>query len=279
MNVPRGSSAVMAARASAPDALDYFPTPPWATRALCEHVLFRRLRGDDWPCVVRRDHLMPFADDDGWPDYPTGLSCWEPAAGAGHMAEVLREYFVRVEASDVHDYGAGYPAGSFVGEGPDVMPAPPAVDWIITNPPFNLALEFALRALAVATEGVALLVRSAWLETEERHTALFALHPPAAVAQFCERVPMVQGRWDPEASSATAYAWVVWSARARRADDGGRMTRFVWIPPGQRRGLTKETDRARFAAGGRPQQRSAPPRASGVVPPSASGDLPLFAGL
>jgi hypothetical protein len=35
----RGFTAVMAQRREPPDALDYFPTPPWATRALFRHVL------------------------------------------------------------------------------------------------------------------------------------------------------------------------------------------------------------------------------------------------
>jgi hypothetical protein len=60
----------MARRLEPPDALDFFCTPPWATRALCEHVLFAS----------------------GGP-YPMPLSAWEPAAGEGHMAEVLMEYF------------------------------------------------------------------------------------------------------------------------------------------------------------------------------------------
>jgi hypothetical protein len=33
-------------------------------------------------------------------------------------------------------------------------------------------------------------------------------------AQFAERVHMVKGRWNPDASSATAYAWFVWRAQA-----------------------------------------------------------------
>jgi hypothetical protein len=81
------------------------------------------------------------------------------------MAEVLREYFDRVHASDVFDYGAGYEVASFVGGGVDVLEAPAAgIDWVITNPPFNLALDFALRGLELAREGVALLVRTVWLE-------------------------------------------------------------------------------------------------------------------
>lgn len=43
------STAVMQRRVEAPDSLDFFPTPPWATRALCEHVLI----GHGW----RREDL------------------------------------------------------------------------------------------------------------------------------------------------------------------------------------------------------------------------------
>ena len=35
------SHAVMAQRVEAKDSLDDFPTPPWATRALIEHVIER----------------------------------------------------------------------------------------------------------------------------------------------------------------------------------------------------------------------------------------------
>jgi hypothetical protein len=213
---PRGFRSVMAGRLDPPDALDFFPTPPWATRALCEHVL--------------HGALAP-------------LSVWEPAAGEGHIAEVLREYFGQVRASDVFDYGRGYEVGSFIGSGLDVAAASP-VDWVVTNPPFNLACEFALRALSVARVGVALLVRSAWAEGADRWDRLFSPHPPTLIAQFVERVPMVKGGWDPDASSATAYSWFVW-----RSVVAGE-TRLTWIPPGRRSALTKPTDRALFARGG-----------------------------
>lgn len=41
------SHAVMAQRAEAHDSLDDFPTPPWATRALIEHVIWPS--GAGWP--------------------------------------------------------------------------------------------------------------------------------------------------------------------------------------------------------------------------------------
>jgi hypothetical protein len=153
---PKGFTSVMARWLEPPDALDFFCTPPWATRALCKHVLFAS--GGSFP--------MP-------------LSAWEPAAGEGHMAEVLMEYFQQVRASDVFDYGCGYEVGSFVGCGPDVATVPSVPDWIITNPPFNLACEFALRAIPIARAGIALLVRSAWSEGGDRYRDLFSKHPPA----------------------------------------------------------------------------------------------------
>jgi predicted RNA methylase len=210
---PSGGLAVMQNRRDPMDSLDFFPTPPWATRALMECVLDGEIK----------DRFV-----------------WEPAAGAGHMAEVLSEQ-AEVFASDVHDYGKGYAIGSFVGEGADVLEPARRYDWIITNPPFNLAVEFAERALTLS-DGVALLVRSAWLEGGERYTRLFSKREPNIVAQFCERVPMVKGRWDPGATTATSYCWVIWD-RQRGVNEG---TIFTWIPPGQRKRLTRSDDIARF---------------------------------
>jgi hypothetical protein len=124
----------------------------------------------------------------------------------------------------------------FVNDAPLIEPR-----WIITNPPFGLAIEFALRALELVTEGVALLVRVQWLESAGRYEKLFRDAPPAIFAPFAERVPMVKGRWDPDASTATGYAWFVWHQLYQPC-------RVVWIPPGCRTALTRPDDRARFAA-------------------------------
>jgi len=75
------SHAVMAQRFEAKDSLDDFPTPPWATRALLEHVIVSK----------------------NFPHH----SAWEPACGEGHMAKVLKEYFGQLDASDIFPYGYG----------------------------------------------------------------------------------------------------------------------------------------------------------------------------
>jgi hypothetical protein len=209
------SPAVMARRVEPHDSLDYFPTPPWAARALCEHL-------------------------DSWGRIDTA-TCWEPACGDGHMAATLAETFASVAGSDVHDYGAArqdavhdflFPvdppfAGSWTGGAPD---------WIITNPPFRLAEAFALRALELAGEGVALLVRTSFLEGIGRHERLFARFPPEWILQFTERVPMVKGRLDGEASTATAYCWIVWcqpcpSGTSRAPRHPTHFPAFRWLPP------------------------------------------------
>lgn len=197
------SHAVMAQRHEPHDSLDFFPTPPWATRALCHHVL---------PPLV--DHLQ-------------GLTVWEPACGTGAMAQPLAEHFGHVRASDVHPYGFGEVLDF-------LMPFPvERPHWIVTNPPFRLGIEFARRALEVATDGVALLVRTAFLEGVER-SRFFAECPPAVVAQFAERVPMVKGRLDRTASTATSYTWIVWAR-------GHTDTRLRWIPP-CRKALDRDSD-------------------------------------
>ena len=198
------SHAVMAQRAEPHDSLDFFPTPPWSTRALCLHIL------------------------DGHFACGRNYSAWEPACGTGAMVLPLAEYFGIVHATDVHPYGFGG-VHDFVG----MVPPPYSADWIITNPPFRLGAEFVRRALDLATVGVALLVRTAFLEGVERHR-LFSEHPPAVVAQFAERVPMVKGRLDRAASTATSYAWIVWAR-------GNTDTRLRWIPP-CRKALERASD-------------------------------------
>ena len=154
------------------------------------------------------------------------------------MVRPLREYFGRVVGSDIHDYGGSTRVRSrdflFDGSEPRFIEAD-GIDWIITNPPFRLAQQFVERALALKPRaGVAVIVRTAFLETVGRYRTLFRNRPPAIIAQFTERVPMVRGRLTETGSTATAYCWLVWLG-------AGRSPSFVWIPP-CRRQLEREGD-------------------------------------
>lgn len=146
------------------------------------------------------------------------------------MAKVLKEYFGQVQCSDAYDYGYG-PVRDFLSYPYETN----AVDWVITNPPFRLAEEFVHRSLSVARVGVAMLVRTVFLESVGRYNRLFLNDPPTKFAQFVERVPMVKGRLDEKASTATGYAWLVWE---HSVIDHPRL---IWIPP-CRRTLEKPND-------------------------------------
>ena len=146
------------------------------------------------------------------------------------MSRALAEYFGFVYSSDVHDYGFGQKQ-DFLWNNDETD-----FDWIITNPPFRLGQQFAVHALERARCGVALLVRTAFLESAERYASLFADQPPSDILQFVERVPMFKGRLDRNGSTATAYCWLVWLKRIK-----GDQTQFHWIPPCRKR-LERDSD-------------------------------------
>lgn len=202
------SSAVMQQRIEAHDSLDDFPTPPWATRALIRHVL-----GGD----VSRFQV-----------------CAEPCANRGYMVRPLAEAFGKVIASDIFDYGVGYPVRDYLFPGP----LPPA-DWTIFNPPFRLGPDFILRSFATpGWQGTAALVRSSFIEGQDRYEGLYLPTPPTFFAPFVERVPIFRGivrdpnkeYWDEVSgqmrrpSTATSYCWLVWVK-------GIPPQPVRWIPP------------------------------------------------
>lgn len=216
------SSAVMQQRSEPHDSLDDFPTPPWATRALCEFL--RGIGFDLANSVVR-----------------------EPCANRGHMVAPLLEEFAVVLASDIFDYGAGFTVRDYlfgpVAEDDDT-------DWTFINPPFRLAQEFIERALALSRVGVVVIARSAFSEGQERTESLFIPTPPSFELQFSERVVMLKGRLiragaiDPfaekpgtKASTATSYSAFVWLKR----DPAPADTRKRWIAPCRLR-LEREGD-------------------------------------
>ena len=75
--VINGDRALMASRLAPAGDLDFYASPPWATRALMEKV---------WPVLDNPDC--------------SGIG-WEPACGEGHMSQVLREYFGGVISTPV----------------------------------------------------------------------------------------------------------------------------------------------------------------------------------
>jgi hypothetical protein len=215
----------MARKKAGADRLNFFPTPPWAVRALIEEV------------------LIPEGAS------PAMMTCWEPACGAGHMAIPLAGYFHDVFASDVNDWGFGGRRDlDFTFAAAEDAPWP--VDWVITNPPFVLAEAFVQRAISIADAGVAMLMRLSWLEGGDRYRSIFSKRPPRFVCPFADRVSMIEGVWDPEANSATAYAWFVWMGAAESAG-------IRHIRPGAERRYSKIEDLALATKGEAARRRKA----------------------
>jgi hypothetical protein len=128
--VGNGARSVNAGRIEPSDSLDFFPTPPWATRALIETVL--------------GDRSEEFA----------ALTVWEPACGEGHISGVLEEYFGTVIATDIFDYsqdGRSPPSWrgklDFLGTDSTVddMAESEEPDWIISNWPARAIASCSVR--------------------------------------------------------------------------------------------------------------------------------------
>lgn len=198
--------------------LNFFPTPPWGSRVGAE--------------------LVKAID-------PHARVVCDPCAGMGHMSDALAESFPIVHAFDVHAYGrpeiaiADWTVGSR--DWPDI-------DWVIMNPPFTRAQEFIEIGLKRARRGVAALCRLSFIETIGRARLMSEMQ---IFAPFCERLPMVLGRWDPEVGTATAHAWFIWAqptARGINLPGEAFVQPLVrMIPPGTRDRLWRSSDPANYA--------------------------------
>jgi hypothetical protein len=191
-------------RSEPKNSLDDFPTPPWATRAFIAHVLSSY--------AARSDLAL------------------EPTCNRGYMARPLAEYFETVLTSDIAFYG-------WTGQQQvrDFLESPsPGFDWLVTNPPYKTALNFIEQGLHLARKGVAVIVRGAFPEGQERYRRLFSKNPPTVIAYYAERVSMVKGCYNPDASHAIQYMWMLWVK-------GVKPQPPVWIPPCKAR-LTRPDD-------------------------------------
>jgi hypothetical protein len=170
------NGAILANRSTASRrALDLYPTPPDVTHALMQFL--------------------------SW----TGMTIWEPAAGDGAMAKVLREYGNKVIESDI-------------ATGQDFLTTEPSehLDAIVTNPPFNLSEQFIKRALSF-TPNVAMVFKSQFWHAQKR-LELFREHEPAYV------LPLT---WRPDFGGGGAptmeVLWTVWL----KDDLGSQSTEYI----------------------------------------------------
>jgi hypothetical protein len=132
--------------------------------------------------------------------------CWDPAAGKGPIAQVLRDAGHAVICSDVVDHG--FPL-HFIGDFLAQTKAP-SCECIITNPPYRLAQQFVEHALTLVPLTI-MLLRLAFLESERR-TSILDGGRLARVHVFKNRLPMMhRDQWaGPRATSSIPFAWFAW---------------------------------------------------------------------
>jgi hypothetical protein len=164
--------------------LDFYPTPPWATEALLEHINIG------------------------------GLSIWECAAGDGRMSEVLKAAEGRVFSSDITDRGYGGLDAliDYIAPHPTGLPA---FDGTITNPPFGLrgtlAVAFVETALLDLSDGFCAFLLPCDYDSAKTRTYLFGDCP-----QFAGKIVLRKRcKWFDEPGSASPkenHAWFLWGA-------------------------------------------------------------------
>jgi len=192
---------------------DFFPTPPYATRAL-----FR--------------YLLPAYEDRAVAE---NYSIWDPACGAGHMNRVFDEYGFRLNiASDIGDYGYGPQdeVGSF-----QELAKTKEADLIVTNPPYGDMQAFVDLGLARSNEALALLTRIQFLEGQNRYHGLFSTRPPTIVGIFSDRIPFKMNVVVPKAPKMFTHIWAVWI-------HGAEPQPLRWIPPDAQQLLERAEDYA-----------------------------------
>lgn len=190
---------------------DFYRTPTYATEALLRRETFE---GD----------------------------IWEPACGDGAISKVLEAAGYTVHSTDLVDRGYGTGGVDFLN--PLVLDSlliGGAYDNIVTNPPFNLATEFALQALkCIHDKGkVVLFGKLTFLEGKIRSQQLFNQRNLARIWAFSQRVGFVVGNklpkdmfgneYEPDTrgQGMLAFAWYVFDA----AHDGPAT--LDWIPYGE----------------------------------------------
>ena len=151
---------------------DFYPTPPEATYSLLDREKFI---GNIWEC----------------------------ACGDGAISKILQEKKYNVYSSDLIDRGYG-------DIGIDFLQSNRKVDNIVTNPPFNLATEFTLKAFELAKHKVVMLSKISYLEGVKRRELIFNKNKLEKVLIFTRRVPFKKESTQKLAGGLMAFGWFIY---------------------------------------------------------------------
>lgn len=156
------------------------------------------------------------------PDYSLDGTIWEPACGAGLMANVINRYNEFVICTDLNNWGYG--------DVEDFMHASPRGDHIVTNPPYEKkdCEGFIRRAVDMLTDGsiqsVSMLLRNEW-DSGINRADLFRDNPYWSAKVVLLKRPRWFERREGDASPRHNYAWYHW-----RANNTGNASIFYYHP-------------------------------------------------
>ena len=123
---------------------------------------------------------------------------WECACGDGAISKLLPSNTISTDLID-RAYGES---------GIDFLQEHREVDWIITNPPYSLATEFAQHSLE-CSKNVALLCKIQFLEGVKRYK-FFKENPPKKVYVFSSRLKIYKNGIKTNNSTMLCFAWFIW---------------------------------------------------------------------
>lgn len=125
--------------------------------------------------------------------------CLEPACGNLAMVKVLLEYFPNVQFSDIEN---------------DFLEETRTFDYVITNPPYSLALPFILKAKEITKQKFCMLLPLSYLHGKKRFDQLYQDRKfPLKSINVFTRYPLLGDELREDGKYRTGmmvYAWYVW---------------------------------------------------------------------
>ena len=187
-------------------------------------------------CVLRLRHpegdyyaTEPEAAHDLMRIEPDIRHIWEPACGEGHLAKEFLRCGKLAHATDIVDRGWVRQEGTIDFLRYDGRFYEPYIGDIVTNPPYDIGLEFVLQALDVVEKGryVAMFLPLTFLETQRRYIELFRNQPPIRIWVYVKRRHCaLNGDFAGYGhNNMKAYAWFVWEK------GWSGVTELRWIDP------------------------------------------------
>jgi len=159
--------------------LDFYETPEWQTVALLDRI-------------------------------PIRGSVLEPCVGDGAIANVLKSRWPMASASEscliTNDIDPARTADYTLDAAQDELwERVGLVDWVVTNPAFNVAMPIVQRAQQRAKKGVAMLLRISFPEPTKTRGPWLEAHPPDGLIYL----PRWSYKANGQSDSATT-AWMLW---------------------------------------------------------------------